>query len=79
MPNPEHEFLVGRSVRFRARDIHLPEPRIVLEELHGGDLLEGTVVDLSDSGDRGGAYLVVQIPGLAHPCVVAAERILRAV
>ena len=66
-------------MQFRVRDIYIPDPNVVLEELHGGDLLEGTVVDLSENGADGGAYVVIEIAGLRHPCVVAVERILSAV
>jgi hypothetical protein len=73
------EALRGRIIQFRVRDIHLPEPVAVLEELHGGDILEGKVVDVSDSGREGDAFVVIEVDGLNQPCVLAVERILRAV
>ena len=67
--------LTGRSVRFHVRDVHLPEPGAVLEQLHAGDVLEGTVVDVSD-GSPENVYVVVSVRGLRHACIVAAGRIL---
>jgi len=78
MTNSVHEPLRGRSVLFCVRDIHLPEPSVVLHELHGLDVLEGRVVDFSDSGTEGGAFVVIEVDGLRQPCVLAVERILRA-
>jgi hypothetical protein len=79
MPESVYETLKGRYVQFRVRDIHLPEPTVVLQELHGGDVLEGKVIDLSDSGREGGAFVVIEVDGLRQPCILAVERILRAV
>jgi len=72
-----YESLRGRYVRFSIRDVHLPEPTVILQELHGGDVLEGRVVDFSDSGGEGGVFVVIEVDGLRQPCVLAAERILR--
>lgn len=68
-----HESLKGRYVKFRVRDIHLPEPTVVLQQLHGGDVLKGKVVDFSDSGRDGGAFVVIEVDGLREPCVLAAH------
>ena len=75
MPIFEPNSLTGRSVRFHVRDVHLPDPGAVLEQLHAGDVLEGTVVDVSD-GRPDNLFVVVSVGGLRQPCVVAAERIL---
>lgn len=81
MTNSEFENLKGRYVQFRIRDIHLPEPAVVLFELHGGEILEGRVVDLSDSGTGapGSVFVVIEVDGLRQPCILAVERILNAV
>ena len=69
--------LKGRYVRFRVRDIHLPEPDAVLHELHDRDELRGRVVDLSDSGHgKGASFVVVRVPHLRRPCIVAIDRLL---
>ena len=78
MANSAFETLKGRYVQFLVRDIHLPEPIVVLHELHAEEVLEGKVVDISDSGTEGGAFVVIEVNGLRQPCIVAVERILRA-
>lgn len=77
MTRTTYDTLKGRYVQFHVRDIHLPQPVVVLDELHGGDVLEGKVVDLSDSGIEGSIFVVIEVNGLRQPCVVAADRILR--
>jgi hypothetical protein len=74
-----YQALRGRSVRFRIRDVHLPAPAVILEELYGAEVLEGEVVDLSDSGTEGGAFVVVQVTGFQQPLILAVERILRTI
>jgi hypothetical protein len=76
MQNFTTDSLTGRSVRFRVRDLHLPEPDAVLHELHGGDVLEGTVVDVSDDGSPHNVFVVVSVHGLRQPCILSATRIL---
>lgn len=68
--------LKDRWVNFRIRDVYLPDPRIVLEELFGSDLLQGRVLDLSDSGPAREAFAVVRVEGLNQPVVVPVNRIL---
>ena len=78
MENFEPHHLTGQSVRFRVRDVYLPEPVSVLEELHARDVLEGTVVDVSDGGGEHDVFVLVSVNGLRHPCIVAVTRILSA-
>jgi hypothetical protein len=58
-------------VNFRISDIYIPEPTQVLTELHGKDLLEGKIIDLSDSGAQGDPYAVIEVERLSQPVVVA--------
>jgi hypothetical protein len=44
-------------------------------ELHGRDLLQGKVIDMSDSGTQHEAFAVVQVEGLMQPVVVPMNRI----
>jgi hypothetical protein len=59
------------KVNFRISDIYNPEPAQVLMELHDRDLLEGKIIDVSDSGAQEGPYAVIEIEGLSQPVVVA--------
>ena len=67
--------LKGRSVQFAIRDIYFPRPEVVLHELHGGDLISGEIVDVSDSGEDQAAFVVVKVEGLENPVVVAVSSI----
>jgi hypothetical protein len=69
--------LKGRTVRFRLRDIHLPEPALVLDELFGRREVEGEVVDVSDSGIPGGAFVLVRVDAYRAPVTVSVDHLLR--
>lgn len=62
-------------VNFRISDIYIPEPTQVLMELHGKDLLEGKIIDVSDSGGQEDQYAVVEVEKLSQPVVVAMRHI----
>ena len=68
--------LRNRWVHFKIRDVYIPDPAKVLFELYGDDLLQGKVIDLSDSGSQQGAFAVVELEGLEQPVIVPVERIL---
>ena len=63
-------------VHFRIRDVYYPESKVVLGQLHGDDLLQGRVVDVSDAGRPGSAFVVVDVEGLTQPVIVPATCIL---
>ena len=69
----------NRLVHFRIRDVYYPDPQKVLTELHGDDLLQGRVIDVTDNQAREGAYVVVQVDGLDKPLIVAITRLMGAV
>jgi hypothetical protein len=48
-------------------------------QLHGDDLLQGKIIDSSDSGCQQDAFVVVEVEGLAQPVVVPMNRIIGAV
>jgi hypothetical protein len=56
---------VGRSpglrVRFRVRDVFVPEPGRVREQIGGDVELVGVLVALSDSGDRPSEFGIVRM------------------
>ena len=68
--------LRNRLVHFRIMDIRFPEPAQVLAQLHGQDVLQGRVVDMSDSGDDARAFAVVEVEGLEQQVVVPARQLL---
>jgi hypothetical protein len=73
---PRSTSLIGRRARFRLRDIHFPEASVVLEALHGDDVLQGEVLDLSVSGLDAWLYVVVRVDRLEQPVVVPAHLLL---
>ena len=63
--NGDPQRLYNKHVRFYIRDIYAPHDwRQILVGLHGGDLLDGWVVDLSDSGAEPRAFAVVEVEEL---------------
>jgi hypothetical protein len=76
----EDNVMVCRNQRihFKIRDVYHPDPAQVLKELHGDDLLIGTIIDFSDSGMQVDAFVVVEVDGLEEPVIVPTERIFSA-
>jgi hypothetical protein len=68
-----------RWVNFKIRDVYVPDPAEILMKLHGDNLLQGKVIDSSDSGFQQDAFAVVEVEGLAHPVVVPMNRIRGAI
>lgn len=66
----------NRNVRFLIDDVYVPKPAEILTELHGRDLLEGKVIELSDRGADQNAYAVVVVDSLSQPVVVPTAKIL---
>lgn len=56
--------------------MYYPGAEKVLEELHGDDLLQGRVVEMTDNGGQDGAYAVVEVESMPQPVVVRVDRIL---
>lgn len=80
-PDPHEDDppeLTGKQVRFRIRDVYVPEPAQILEDLHGQDLLCGRIIDISDRGERQRSYAVVQVEGLVRPVVVPMAKVIAA-
>ena len=79
MPDPRDKFerikvdvadLRNHQVRFKISDIYLPDPLVILNQLHGEDMLEGRVLDISDSGTKPEQYAVIEIPKLDQIIIV---------
>lgn len=66
----------NRWVHFRIRDVYIPEPQQLLAALHGEDLLQGKVIEISEGAGMPEAYVVVEVEGLEHPVIVPAEYVL---
>jgi len=68
--------LLNRLVNFKVRDVYIPDAREVLVELYGNDILQGRVLDLSDSGGAKQAFVVVEVEGVKSHVIVPMECIL---
>ena len=69
----------NRWVNFKIRDVYVPDPAQILMKLHGDDLLQGKIIDSSDSGLQQDAFAVVEVEGLSQPVVVPMNRIRGAI
>jgi len=67
--------LRNRWIHFRIRDVYVPNPEVLLVALYGNDVLQGRVVEMSDSGDEREAFAVVRVEGLAEPVIVPVKQI----
>lgn len=67
--------LINQVVHFRICDVYLPEPVAVLQELYGEQLLQGTVLDVTESGQPDGSFVVVRVEGVADPVIVPTVRV----
>lgn len=67
--------LINQYVQFKISDIYIPDPLLVLYRLHGDDLLQGRVVEMSDSGMQKETFAVVQVDGIEQLLVVPVELI----
>jgi hypothetical protein len=68
--------LRNRWVSFKIRDVYIPDSQTLLMELHGDDILQGKTIDLSDSGTKEEAFVVVEVEGVAQPVIIAVSRLL---
>jgi len=71
VPDPDQILMELYWPNLRAR---IPE---ILMELHGDDLLQGKIIDASDSDCHENAFAVVEVEGLARPLVVPMNRTQR--
>ena len=62
-------------MQFRLGDIYLPDPLTVIYELHSNELLRGKVIEMSDSGERKGAFVIVAVDDIPHRMIVPVDRV----
>ena len=66
----------NRLVNFNVRDVYIPDPREMLMDLYGNIVLQGKVVDLTDSGINKNMYAVVEVEGVDYHVIVPVEYIV---
>ena len=73
----ERKGLRNEHVQFPIKDVYVREPAQILAGLHGQDLLQGRIVDLSDRGAEREAFEVVEVDLLKDSVVVPVARTVR--
>jgi hypothetical protein len=66
----------NRLVSFKICDVYIPDPHEILVELHANDILQGRVLDFTDSGMTEQAFVVVEVEGVGRQVIVPMQRIL---
>ena len=66
----------GKRAKFKALDIHLPDPVDALIEMYGDNVMHGEVMDLSDSGMQKDAFALIRVEGMQKIVVVPVDRII---
>ena len=69
-------FLLNRFVRFKVSDVTIPGPQEVVNELYGGDIVQGKVVDITESGAQEQAFIVVKVEGMNALLILPAEKVI---
>ncbi|HEX8140091.1 MAG TPA: hypothetical protein VF544_21190 [Pyrinomonadaceae bacterium] len=67
--------LRDQYVRFKISDVYMPDPLVLLYQLHGSDQLQGRVIDMSDSGTQKDAFAVIEVDGIDQLIVVPVKNI----
>jgi hypothetical protein len=68
--------LNNQWVRFKARDVYIPDPQQVLERLYGGDTLLGKVIDITLSSGEEKALATVEIESEKYLLIVPVDKII---
>jgi hypothetical protein len=69
-------FLLNRFVRFKVSDVTIPGPQEVVNELYGGDIVQGKVVDITESGAKEQAFIIVKVEGMNALLILPAEKVI---
>jgi hypothetical protein len=69
-------FLLNRFVRFKVSDVTIPGPQEVVNELYGGDIVQGKVVDITKSGAQEQAFIIVKVEGMNALLILPAEKVI---
>lgn len=76
MATEQFAFLLNRFVRFKVSDVAIPGPQEVVNELYGCDIVQGKVVDLTESGAMEQAFIIVKVEGMKPLLILPAEKVI---
>ena len=68
--------LKNHTVNFRICDIFYPDFQQVLFGLHGNDVLQGRVIDLSEGSGLEGSFAEIEVEDLEQRVILPVDRIL---
>jgi len=71
---PVHIELLNRQVQFKVCDIYFPKPEVVMDQLYRDRVLEGRVLEMTES-DSGIGYAVIAVTEMDKPVIVRADHI----
>ena len=74
--NEQFSFLMNRFVRFKVSDVTIPAPQTVVTELYGGDIVQGKVIDITESGTDEQAFIVVKVEAMKDVLILPAEKVI---
>jgi hypothetical protein len=63
-------------VRFKVSDVTIPVPQEVVNELYGCDIVQGKVVDITESGAKEQAFIVVKVEAMKDFLILPAEKVI---
>lgn len=69
-------FLLNRFVRFKVSDVTIPGPQEVVTELYGGDIVQGKVVDITESGTQRQVFIVVKVEAMKNFLILPVEKVI---
>ena len=69
-------FLLNRFVRFKVSDVTIPGPQEVVNELYGGDIVQGKVVDITESRAQEQTFIIVKVEGMNALLILPAEKVI---
>ena len=76
MATEQFDFLLNRFVRFKVSDVTIPGPQEVVNELYGGDIVQGKVVDITKRGAEEQAFIIVKVEGMNALLILPAEKVI---
>jgi len=69
------DVISGAHVRFRLKNVVCPNSQRVVENVTDDLELNGTVVFLSDAGEKKDHYAIVEVNGIVSPLIVPTKRV----
>lgn len=76
MATEQFTYLLNKFVRFKVSDVTIPAPQTVVTELYGGDIVQGKVVDITESGGQEQAFIVVKVEAMKDFLILPAEKVI---